>query len=100
LAETPWLTSRADGVELLIHARPGARRSELAGVHGTALAVRIAARPVEGAANQELIRVLAGALAVPPSAITLLAGAQARRKRLYVTGIDLATARARLAPYL
>ena len=100
MAETPWLTPRAGGVDLLIHARPGARRSELAGVHGTALAVRIAARPVQGAANQELIRVLADALSVAPSAVTLLAGGQARRKRLHVTGLDLATARARLAPYL
>ena len=100
MADTPWLKARADGVDIVIHARPGARRSELAGVHGTALAVRVSARPVEGAANQELIRVLAEALSVPPSAVTLLVGAQGRRKRLHVAGLDLATARARLAPYL
>ena len=100
MADTSWLTARADGVDLVIHARPGARRSELAGVHGTALAVRVAARAVEGAANRELIRVLADALSVPPSAVTLLGGAQARRKRLHVAGLDLATARARLATHL
>ena len=100
MADTPWLTAREDGIDLVIHARPGARRSELAGVHGPALAVRVAARPACGAANQELIRVLADALSVPPRAVTLLSGGQARVKRLHVAGIDLATARARLAPYL
>ena len=80
--------------------RPGARRSAVAGVHGAALAVRLAARPVEGAANQELIRVLADALSVPRSAVTLRSGGQSRSKRLHVAGIDSATARARLARYL
>jgi len=64
------------------------------------LAVRLAARPVEGAANRELIRVLADALSVPRSAVTLRSGGQSRAKRLHVAGIDVATARARLAPHL
>ena len=72
----------------------------MVGVHGTALAVRLAARPVDGAANQELIRLLADALSVPRSAVSVRSGAQSRTKRLHVAGIDPATARARLAPYL
>jgi uncharacterized protein len=100
LADASWLTPGGDGIELVVHARPGAKRSELVGLHGGALAVRLAARPVEGAANQELIRVLADALSVPPSAVRLRSGGQSRRKRLHVAGIDPATARARLAPYL
>jgi len=100
LADAPWLSPRDDGVDLIVHARPGARRSALAGVHGTALAVRLAARPVEGAANDELIRVLAEALSVPRSAVSLRSGGQSRTKRVHVAGIDAATAHARLAPYL
>ncbi|HWP64911.1 MAG TPA: DUF167 domain-containing protein [Candidatus Limnocylindria bacterium] len=100
MAEASWLAPRGDGVELLIHVRPGARRSEVVGVHGTALAVRVAARPVGGAANEALRRLLAEALAVPLRAITLVAGAQGRTKRVHVAGLDAAAAHARFAPHL
>ena len=49
------------GVEIVIHAQPRASRSEVVGLHGDALKVRLAAPPVDGAANLELIRVMAKA---------------------------------------
>ena len=55
--------SAEDGVRLTLHVQPGASRSELAGMHGDALKVRVAAPPVDGAANRELIRFLAAQLA-------------------------------------
>lgn len=93
---------RADGgvVVLAIHARPGAKRSGIAGMHGAALSVRLAARPVEGAANRELIRVLADALGVSRSAVVLRAGEHGREKRVLVTGLTAAEAIARLRPFL
>jgi len=100
LAEPPWLAGCAGGVELVVHARPGAKRSAVAGLHGAALCVRLAARPVDGAANDELLRVLAEALGVSRQAVTLLAGARGRRKRVHVRGLDVATTVARLAPAL
>jgi uncharacterized protein (TIGR00251 family) len=100
LADASWLTPCPDGVDLVVHARPGARRSAVAGLHGAALGVRLAARPVDGAANLELVRLLADALGVSRSAVTLESGARGHRKRLHVAGLDVATARARLAPYL
>ena len=100
MAEAGWLTPRPDGVDVVVHARPGAKHSAVAGLHGTALAVRLAARPVEGAANLELVRLLADALGVPRSAVTVRGGARGRLKRLHVAGLDVATARARLEPYL
>ena len=100
MADAPWLTPRADGIDLVVHARPGAKRSAITGMHGGALAVRLAARPVEGAANLELVRVLAEALGVSRSAVTVERGARGRRKRLHVAGLDVAAARARLEPYL
>jgi hypothetical protein len=100
LADPPWLVAVADGVELLIHARPGAKRSAIAGVHGPALGIRLGARPVEGAANAALIRVLAEALGVSRQAVTLRTGARGRTKRVHVRGVTAGVTLARLAPYL
>lgn len=70
----------AIALTLTIHAQPGARRSEVAGVHGDALKVRLAAPPVEGKANDALLRFLADAFGVPLRQVTLLRGDTARRK--------------------
>jgi uncharacterized protein (TIGR00251 family) len=88
------------GIVLRIHVQPGASRSRVAGVHGDALKVQLRARPIEGAANRELVRVLAAALAVRPGAVTLVAGARGRAKRVRVDGIDVATATARLGSFV
>ncbi len=89
---------RADGPRLLlaVHAAPRAARTRLAGVHGGRLKVQLAAPPVEGAANRELVRFLARRLGVPPSAVTLVQGASSRHKTVAVAGLTLDEARARL----
>src|SRR2546428_4401519 len=86
----------------LIHVRviPRAARAAIAGVRGGALSVRLTAPPVEGAANRELLTLLARALAVRPAAITIAAGARSRDKRVCVEGLDPETIRARLAAAL
>lgn len=70
---------------------PRASRSEVVGEHGGALRVRIAAPPVDGAANEELIRTLASAFTVPRSAIEIVAGHSSKLKTVRVTGLDPAT---------
>jgi uncharacterized protein (TIGR00251 family) len=100
LADPPWLVGRDDGVELIVHARPGAKRSAVAGLHGTALCVRIAAPPLDGAANREIVRLLAEALGVSRSAVAVRAGARGRSKRVHVMGLDPTAVLARLAPHL
>jgi hypothetical protein len=72
----------------------------VAGLHGEALVVRVCARPVGGAANRELTKVLAQALAVRPTAVTLVSGKQGRHKRVHVDGVDVATALDRLRPFV
>ena len=65
---------------------PRASRSELVGEHDGALRVRIAAPPVDGAANQELIRTLARAFGVSRSAIEIMSGQTSKRKEVRVVG--------------
>ena len=76
--------------------QPRASRTELAGRYGDALKIRLAASPVDGAANEALVRFLAERLNVPRSSVALMAGAGARAKVLAVTGIGLEQAVRRL----
>ena len=65
---------------------PRASRSEVVGEHDGALRVRIAAPPVDGAANDELVRVLARAFALPRSAVAISAGQTSKVKTVKVKG--------------
>lgn len=65
---------------LAVHVQPGAGRSEIAGIHGDALKVRIAARAVEGEANAELCRFLGALFGVPRKSVVLKHGGRSRRK--------------------
>jgi uncharacterized protein (TIGR00251 family) len=75
-----------DDVVLMVHAQPGAKQSAFAGLHGDALKVRLAAPALEGRANRELCRFLAGEFGVAISAVTVLSGETGRRKRVRVAG--------------
>ena len=61
-------------------------------MHGEAVKVRVAAAPVDGAANEELVRFLAERLGVPRSAIAIAAGDTSRRKRVLIEGVETAHA--------
>lgn len=91
------LTGQAGGVILPVRAVPRASRDALDGVVEGALRVRLAAPPVEGAANKALIAFLAGALGVPKRDISIATGEQGRRKLVRVAGLDADEARRRLA---
>lgn len=84
------------GPPILLHVQPNARRTEVAGRHGDAIKIRVAAPPADGAANEELIRFLADRLKVPKSAVTILRGAGSRHKRVQIRGLDPGVALARL----
>lgn len=81
---------------LRVRVTPRASRDALAGERGGALVVRLTAPPVEGAANEALVRLLGKTLGVPPSAVRIVAGATGRNKTVAVAGVDAAGARARL----
>lgn len=86
----------SDGVRLRVKVQPRAARTELAGVLGDALKVRVAAPPVDDAANEELRRFLAETLDVPRSAVTLVRGRASGHKVLVVSGLTAAEAARRL----
>ena len=90
-------------LRLAIHATPGASRTEVAGAHGAALRVRLAAPPVDGKANAALIAWVAQAFGVPKAQVRLLHGAAGRHKTLGVRFGDagaLAAAQALAAGWL
>ena len=82
-----WFRVAADGrITLTLHIQPGAKKSELAGRHGEALKIRLAAPPVDGKANEALIRFVAERLKLPKNAVSLKSGQTSRQKVLEVTG--------------
>ena len=84
----PWLTSEGADAVLTLHVQPGAKRTELAGMHGEALKIRLAAPPVDGRANDCLIGFIAKTLGVAKSRVELLSGASSRAKRIRILGMD------------
>jgi hypothetical protein len=71
---------------LELHVQPGAARTQVAGLHGDCLKIRLAARAVEGKANEALVEFLAEALGAAKRDVVIEAGAHARRKRVAVRG--------------
>ena len=91
-----WLAAVPGGVSILVAASPRASRTEVTSVVQGRLRVRVAAPPVEGAANEELARFLARSLGVPTSAVTVTAGAAGRRKTVVIHGVTTVTAQSLL----
>jgi uncharacterized protein len=86
-----------DGLTLRVRVQPRSSKDALAGEREGALVVRLKAPPVDGAANEALARFLGKALDVAPSAVRVVAGTSGRNKLVAVSGISVATARARLS---
>ena len=83
-------------IDLDIRVIPRAGRSGFGGLRDGALLVKLAAPPVDGAANDELIALLAKTLRIPKRDITIVAGERSRSKRVRIAGIDREQALARL----
>ena len=88
--------STVEGVRIRLHVQPRAARSALAGIFGDALKVRLQSPPVDGAANEELVRFLAETLNLPKSRVELVSGHASRRKTVRVAGISRKDAEDRL----
>ncbi|MBI5626425.1 MAG: YggU family protein [Nitrosomonadales bacterium] len=84
-----WYRRRDEVVSLTLHVQPGAKRSEIAGLHGDALKIRLAAPPIEGRANEALLKFIAGIFAVPLRNVELHQGSQSRHKVVSVSGSSI-----------
>lgn len=89
----PWLRMHDSVVTLTLHVQPGAKRTEVIGLHGEALKVKLAAPPVEGKANEALLRFLADFFAVPLRQVELKQGGQSRHKVVAISGSKVDPAR-------
>ena len=75
-------------IQLSVHAKPGARISQVTCVSGPTLEVQISARAVEGAANAELVDYLASVLKVKRRQISIVSGDKSREKILHVSSVE------------
>lgn len=81
-----WYRRSDDVITLTLHVQPGAKRSEITGLHGDALKLKLAAPPIEGRANEALLKYIGGLFDVPLRQVELKQGGQSRHKVIAITG--------------
>jgi len=81
------VTEIGSRVRFSVRVQPRASKSELAGEYGDAVKIRLAAPPVDGAANEELVAFLSNIFAVARKSVRILAGETARSKMIEIEGI-------------
>ena len=81
-----WYRRTGDVITLTLHIQPGAKRTDVAGLHGEALKIRLAAPPIEGRANEALLKFIAASFGVPLRQVELKQGGQSRHKVVAITG--------------
>ena len=85
-----WLRETPDGVSLSVKVIPRARVTKIAGTREGRLLIRLAAAPVDGAANDALIALLSEILNVPAKTVRVAAGAHSRNKVVMIAGVTAA----------
>ena len=89
-----YLRDIPGGCEADLLIQPRASKTGIVGEHDGRLKIRLAAPPVDGAANDELVRWLADILGIPKRNVSLISGETGRRKRVRLAGITAAEAKA------
>ncbi|MSM38097.1 MAG: YggU family protein [Geobacter sp.] len=88
-SQLPFKVSRAaDGVCFVVHVQPRASRTEICGLQGDELKVRLTSPPVDDAANRQLAEFIAKSLGLAKSRVTIVAGTKSRHKTVLVTGVE------------
>lgn len=82
----PCFIERSEDVEIRIHCQPRASKTEIVGMHGDSLKVRLAAPPVDGAANIKLCQFLSEYFGVSQQNVKILSGHRSRKKRVLIQG--------------
>jgi hypothetical protein len=81
-----WYRRNGEVLTLTLHVQPGAKRTDVSGLHGEALKIRLAAPPIEGRANEALLKFIAESFGVPLRQVELKQGGQSRHKVVAITG--------------
>lgn len=90
-----YLSTLSDGTVLLsLHVQPKASKSRVVGLHDGCLKVAVAAPPVEGRANKEVVKLMAGILGIAARQVTVKTGTLSRKKLLVVKALPEAEIRA------
>lgn len=84
-----WCSALPGGVRLVVQITPNAKKSEVVGPLADALKIRLQAQPIEGKANEALIRYVAATLDVPKSAVQITHGHTSKRKMLEIHTANL-----------
>lgn len=87
-ASPPFLRTSKEGLILEVVVAPRAKRSKFVGFHGGYPKIALAAPPIEGRANEELVSFLKGLLGIPGRDIELIRGDTSKRKAVLVRGIS------------
>jgi uncharacterized protein (TIGR00251 family) len=85
-------------VRIELYVQPGASKTELAGMHAGLVKIRVAAPPVDNAANRALVEFLAEILSVPRRCVTVVSGNSHRRKLVEIGGVSADVVARRLNP--
>ena len=96
MALPAFLQEHAGGVYLAVKLQPRASSNEIGEPLGAELKVKVTAPPVDAAANEALVRLLAGVLDCPRGAIQLVRGGTSRHKVLFLRGLSVAQVTQRL----
>jgi hypothetical protein len=93
------VTEKDGALRFEVHAKPKAKRTAVLKARALAVEIAIAAPPVDGAANEELVRFLSKLLEVPKKNVKIVRGETSQAKLVAVTGVDAETLLARLFPH-
>jgi len=91
-----FIRQAGDGVSVRIKLVPRASADRVDGLHGDALKIRLKAPPVDGRANQALLRFLAEKLEIPAASMAITSGQTGRNKTIRISGMHAGEVRARL----
>ena len=81
-----WYAREGDTVVVSVYVQPGAKRTEIAGIHGEELKIRLASLPIDGRANDALLKYVAQLFDVPTRQVALKRGARSRHKKVVIIG--------------
>ena len=82
----PWYRLDHDNLILSLYIQPGAKSSEIVGLHGDALKIKLASPPIDGRANAALLKFIAAQFDIPLRQVKLIRGEKSRHKTIEIMG--------------